>query len=53
VSLGEIDEGFRWLDIAAKEGTSGLFMLRVHPRLDPIRSDPRYWPLVEKLGLAD
>ena len=20
---------------------------------DPIRSDPRYWPLVQRLGLAD
>jgi serine/threonine-protein kinase len=53
VSLGDIDEAFRWLDIAVKEGASGLFMLRVHPRLDPIRNDPRYWPLVERLGLAD
>jgi serine/threonine-protein kinase len=53
VSLGDIDEGFRWLDIAAREGASGLFMVRVHPRLDPIRNDPRYWPLVTKLGLAD
>ena len=30
-----------------------LFLLRAHPRLDPIRSDPRYWPLVERVGLAD
>jgi len=27
--------------------------LRVHPRLDPIREDPRYWPMVERVGLAD
>jgi eukaryotic-like serine/threonine-protein kinase len=52
-SLGDIDEAFHWFDVAAKEGATGLLLLRVHPRLDPIRQDPRYWPLVRKLGLAD
>jgi hypothetical protein len=32
---------------------SGLILLRVHPRLDPLRKDPRYWPMVEQMGLAD
>jgi serine/threonine protein kinase/Flp pilus assembly protein TadD len=52
-SLGDVDEAFRWLEIAVTEKASGLLLLRVHPRLDPIRGDPRYWPLVEKMGLAD
>ena len=38
-SLGDIDEAFRWLDIAVAEKASGLVLLRVHPRLDPIRRD--------------
>jgi serine/threonine-protein kinase len=50
-SLGEVDEAFRWLDIAVAERASGLILLRVHPRLDPIRSDPRYDALVRRLGL--
>lgn len=50
-SLGDIDEAFRWLDIAVNERASGLILLRVHPRLDPIRNDPRYWPLVRRVGL--
>jgi TolB-like protein/lipoprotein NlpI len=50
-SLGDVDEAFRWLDIAVEERAPGLILLRVHPRLDPIRSDPRYRPLVNKLGL--
>jgi adenylate cyclase len=52
-SLGDVDEAYRWLEIAVKEQASGLILLRVHPRLDPIRSDPRYWPLVTRVGLDD
>ena len=48
-----MDEAFRWLEIAVQEKASGLILLRVHPRLDPIRSDPRYWPLVQRVGLDD
>ena len=43
----------RWLEIAVQEKASGLSLLRVHPRLDPIRSDARYWPLVRRVGLDD
>jgi hypothetical protein len=46
-----VDEAFRWLDIAVEERASGLILLRVHPRLDPIRNDPRYRPLVRRAGL--
>ena len=52
-SLGDVDEAFRWLEIAVQEKASGLILLRVHPRLDPIRSDRRYWPLVRRVGLDD
>jgi serine/threonine-protein kinase len=51
-SLGDIDEAYRWLEIAVQEKASGLSLLRVHPRLDPIRSDARYWPLVRRVGLG-
>jgi TolB-like protein/Flp pilus assembly protein TadD len=52
-SLGDVDEAFSWLEIAITEKASGLMWLRMHPRLDPIRQDPRYWPMVERVGLAD
>jgi len=52
-SLGDIDDAFAWLETAITEKASGLMWLRVHPRLDPIREDPRYWPMVERVGLAD
>jgi serine/threonine-protein kinase len=52
-SLGDADDAFRWLDVAAAEKATGLILLRAHPRLDPIRGDARYWPLVRRVGLAD
>jgi serine/threonine protein kinase/tetratricopeptide (TPR) repeat protein len=50
-SLGDVDEAFRWLDVAVEEGATGLNLLRVHPRLDPIRQDPRYRTLLRRVGL--
>jgi TolB-like protein/tetratricopeptide (TPR) repeat protein len=50
-SLGDADEAFRWFEIAIEERAAGMILLRVHPRLDPIRSDPRYGPLVRRVGL--
>jgi hypothetical protein len=50
-SLGDVDEAFRWLEVAIEERASGIILLRVHPRLDPIRKDPRYELLVRRLGL--
>ncbi len=49
--LGDVDEAFRWLDVAVEEHATGLVFLRVHPRLDPIRQDPRYQALLRKVGL--
>jgi eukaryotic-like serine/threonine-protein kinase len=51
-SLGDVDEAFRWLETAIQERSSGLLLLRVHPRLDSVRNDPRYPPLVQRLGLG-
>jgi serine/threonine-protein kinase len=52
-SLGDVDDAFRWLEVAIEEKSPALLLLRVHPRLDPIRGDSRYWPLVKRLGLDD
>jgi Flp pilus assembly protein TadD len=51
-SLGDVDEAFRWIHVAIEERAPGLIFLRVHPRLDPIRKDPRYNQLVGQLGLS-
>ena len=49
--LGDLDEAFRWMDIAVDEGATGLVFLRVHPRLDALRADARYGPLLKRVGL--
>jgi len=50
-SLGDVDAAFRWLETAMDEGATGLIYLRAHPRLDPIRQDPRFAELVRRYGL--
>jgi eukaryotic-like serine/threonine-protein kinase len=50
-SLGDVDEAFRWLEVAVEERATGLVFLRVHPRLDPIRQDPRFQALLRRLRL--
>jgi TolB-like protein/Flp pilus assembly protein TadD len=50
-SLGDVDEAFKWLELAIEEHAPGMILLRVHPRLDSIRSDARYAEMVRRLGL--
>ena len=49
--LGDVDDAFRWLEVAVAEGATGLIFLRVHPRIDAIRKDPRYPEMLKKAGL--
>jgi tetratricopeptide (TPR) repeat protein len=51
VGLGEIDGAFRWLEKAFEERAFGLTLLKVEPRFDRIRPDPRYKVLLKKMGL--
>jgi TolB-like protein/Flp pilus assembly protein TadD len=50
-SLGDVEDAFQWLEVAIRERSSGLILLRAHPRLDAIRGDSRYGELVRRLGL--
>src|SRR5215207_8722969 len=46
------DRAFQQLHRAYEIRDPGLLFLKVAPWLDPLRSDPRYGTLVEKLGLG-
>ena len=45
------DEGFDWLERAYRERADLLVYLKVDPRLDPVRDDPRFRDLVLRVGL--
>jgi len=49
--LGEKDKAFTWLDKAAAERSSFLIYSKWEPRLDPLRSDPRFERLLTRVGL--
>lgn len=49
--LGEKDQAFEWLEKAYGEHSGGLAYLRVEPRLDNVRSDPRFADLLRRIGI--
>jgi len=50
LDLGEKDKAFEQLNKAYEQRLSSLCWLKVEPQLDPIRDDPRYKELVDKIG---
>ncbi len=51
IALGEKDAAFEWLEKAFQERSDLMVYLKVEPRLDPLRSDPRFADLVRRVGL--
>ncbi|MGB7926060.1 MAG: winged helix-turn-helix domain-containing protein [Pyrinomonadaceae bacterium] len=50
--LGENDRALTWLEKAYEERDYLLVMLRIDPRLDGLRADPRFTDLLRRVGLA-
>jgi len=51
--LGEVATALDWLERAYDEHDQTLVWVKVHPRLDPLRAEPRYASLLERMRLAD
>ena len=51
IGLGQSNEAFAELDRAFTERSSWLLSLNVEPLFDPIRQDPRFQELVDRVGL--
>jgi tetratricopeptide (TPR) repeat protein len=51
-SLGDVDASFEWLERAYADRRGWLAYLRVEPMLDPLRSDPRFLRLLERMRLV-
>jgi len=47
--LGEKDAAFSWLDRAFEERQPWLGQVKVDPQFEPLRSDPRFAPLVRRV----
>jgi serine/threonine-protein kinase len=50
-NLGESDLAFQWLERAVEERTTWILPLKLWPELEPIRSDPRFAALVQRLKI--
>src|SRR5690348_10877047 len=50
--LGHLDEGFEWLAKAYQDRCFELIVIKVDPRFDALRGDPRFPKLAAKLGVS-
>jgi hypothetical protein len=50
--LGEKDRALEWLEAAYRERSFELVGLKVDPRFDSLRGDPRYQDLLRRVGFA-
>jgi TolB-like protein/Flp pilus assembly protein TadD len=49
---GDHDRAFEWLDKAVVNHNQNLFTVASEPQFDPLHDDPRWLPLLRKLGKA-
>lgn len=49
IALGDKDEAMHWLEQGYKERDLWLALLKVWPRFDPLRSDPRFQDLLRRM----
>ncbi len=52
LGLGERDETFAWLEKAYEDHDVRLQFLKVDPKWDSLRSDPRFTALLKRIGLS-
>ncbi|MEJ7575570.1 MAG: protein kinase [Pyrinomonadaceae bacterium] len=52
VGLGDKEQAFGWLDKAHQDRSSFLIWLKVEPRFDSLRDDPRFQNLLRRVGLT-
>jgi tetratricopeptide (TPR) repeat protein len=50
--LGDNEQALVWLKRAYEEHSRGLCWIKVEPRLDPLRADPRFSQILKQMGLA-
>jgi tetratricopeptide (TPR) repeat protein len=51
IGLGEFEDALQWLERAHEAHDRALIWIKVHPRLDPLRSEPRLTRIIEAMKL--
>lgn len=51
LALAERDEAFAWLEKANEEHDVWVSFLKIDPKWDPYRSDPRLAAILQRIGL--
>jgi TolB-like protein/Flp pilus assembly protein TadD len=51
LALDNVDLGFRWLTTACRDRSFDLIGIKVDPRFDPYRDDPRFRALTGRIGV--
>lgn len=51
-SLGDVDQTVRWLEKAFAERSGSLLLLNLDPSFAPVRADPRFLALSDRVGVA-
>ena len=49
--LGDKDKAFAWLDKSFESRDEGIYWTKSHPMFEPLRDDPRYKPLLTRIGM--
>ena len=50
--LGQRDQALVWLEKGYQERSAWMVWLKVDPRFDVLRSDPRFQDLLRRVGLS-
>jgi TolB-like protein len=50
LALGDRNQAFAWLEKAYEERARALVMIKVEPKVDPLRSDPRFQDLQRRMN---
>lgn len=50
-ALGNLEEAFKWLELSYIRREEALCNMKLDPKMDPLRDDPRFDLLVKKIGL--
>jgi adenylate cyclase len=51
--LGQNDMAFKWLEKSFEKHEESLCSLKIDPKMDSLRSDPRFNLLLKKIGFED